>query len=126
VILLYGNGSKDNPNNLGFGPTVAQALTDFEPGNTLGHTLPVVGQGGSGGTNPPPTSTPSSGSPSPSGSSTAPPSSVPTNLPSIIAQIQQLQSQQADLSKQQQALLDQLLKQLSPSPSRAPSPSASR
>jgi uncharacterized membrane protein (UPF0182 family) len=135
VILQYGNGSKDNTNNLGFGPTVTQALTDFLPGHTLGQTLPVFGQGGtgsnsgSGNSSSPPSSTSTSSSPPPSGSP------LPTNLAAIVAELQTVRKQLhdtagdnpvriAELQQREQQLIDQLVK-LQPSKSASPSGSPS-
>jgi uncharacterized membrane protein (UPF0182 family) len=68
VLVSYGN-------NLGFGATLADALSDFEPGKTLGHTLNTPGTGiqnGSGSGSP--TSTPTQPSGSNSSSAHPPPS----------------------------------------------------
>ena len=71
IIAVYGD-------NVGYGETLANALSDFLPGNCTGHTLANVTcgasdqgspSGGGGGT----TTPPSSSTPTPTGSSTSPP-----------------------------------------------------
>jgi uncharacterized membrane protein (UPF0182 family) len=59
VILYYGD-------RIGYGPTLADAFSDFAPGATTGHTVPGLGTGASG-------SQSGSPSPSPSSPSSAPP-----------------------------------------------------
>ena len=121
VLVRYGN-------KIGYGETLFTALQDISEERTPGASIDVPGQTTGNSGSPPsntPTSTPTgSGAPS---SSSKTPTAGPTGLPSIIAQIQDLQSQQASLSEQQQRLLEQLTKLLSPSSNSAssakPSPS---
>jgi uncharacterized protein len=83
VLVSYGN-------NLGFGATLADALSDFKPGNTLGHTLPSTPGG------PSPSQSPTT-SPTPSGGSTSTAHGPPPST-SIDQLLKDLATAQANLN----------------------------
>ncbi len=69
VIMVYGD-------RIGYGASLADALTDFLPGHQTGQTLATINNGGSGPTTSPTTGTtppPTSGSSSPTTTTTTPP-----------------------------------------------------
>jgi uncharacterized protein len=87
VLVVYGNRD-----SIGFEPTLSQALTDLQPGHTLGEQLPASNGAGNG--TPPTSGGPSSG-PSSSASSGSTKTSNPGNtvtLTQIDAAIKDLQS----------------------------------
>jgi len=131
VLVSYGT-------NLGYGSTLEKALSDFEPGHSLGQTLEGFGSnsptgGGSSSAAPTPTPTSSGGS-----TSAAPPPKTEQQIITKLRSIQdQLKTTTADnplkiaqLQQQQQALIQQLLS-LQPSstpkstPKSTPSPGSS-
>jgi uncharacterized membrane protein (UPF0182 family) len=135
VLVSYGN-------NLGYGATLEDALSDFLPGHKLGQTLgdnfgqsPSTNNGG-GSSSPPSTSTPPASSSAPPSSTSAPPKAGSEQA--ILGQLRKVQDELknttgdqplriAQLQQQQQDLIQQLLS-LSPSarPSSTPKPSASK
>jgi uncharacterized protein len=118
VLVRFGD-------KIGYGETLAAALDDISKSRTAGSSIDVPGQT-TGNATPTPKPT-GSGSPSSSGSppATSAPSggAVPTDAASVIQRIEDLQKAQASLSAEQQQLLEQLLKLVSPSKSPGPSPS---
>lgn len=81
VLVSYGN-------NLGFGATLADALSDFKPGNSLGHTLGITPGVGT------PTGTPTT---EPTGNGTSSTSAPPPSA-SIAELLAQLATAQANLN----------------------------
>ena len=130
VIVVYGD-------RIGYGASLADALSDFLPGHSTGQTLANINNG-NGNNNGSPTTTPTTGStppPSSSGSSTPPPTTTPgsvtvTELGQAEAALQaalksgdyeRIGAAQARLNE----LLQQYLEQNPPSSAGSPSPSPS-
>jgi uncharacterized membrane protein (UPF0182 family) len=125
VLVRYGNG-----NQIGYGATLNDALTDIRNRLPAGSSLTAVGQpgGNSGSPSSTPTSAPPTGVP-PSGSSSAPqPASQQQILNQLASVRNQLRTTTGDqpleiarLQQKEQDLVDQLLAlQSSPAPSPSP------
>ncbi len=116
VLVVYGNRD-----SIGFEPSLSQALTDLQPGHTLGEQLPgngvsTRGNGGSGGTKPPPKS------------STSPGPTPPPASGSSVGEQQvrdAIQAAQRALQKEQELLNQYFSQQSSSSPPKSPSTSPS-
>ncbi len=118
VIVVYGD-------KVGYGATLADALSDFEPGNTTGHTINLT-TGGTNGTTPPPTTPPPSPA-SPSGSATP---GGPVTVPQLDSALADLQAayKTGDFAKigvAQQALKDLVDRYQAQQGSASPSSSSS-
>jgi uncharacterized membrane protein (UPF0182 family) len=89
VLVVYGD-------QIGFEPTLQQALTDLEPDHTTGESLPPTSGGGGGPTGP--TSTPTPTTPPPSSSSSSSNSTSPPPQTGGKVTLAQVQQAYADLN----------------------------
>ena len=114
VLAVYGNRD-----SIGFEQTLSGALTDLQPGHSLGESLPATGGGGtkSPSPSPSPSKSPSAGSTS----TTAPP---PNGSSVSVQELQKaLQAAQDALAKEQRLLQQYLDQQSSGAPKSPPSSS---
>jgi uncharacterized membrane protein (UPF0182 family) len=130
VLVSYGN-------NLGFGATLADALSDFLPGHHLGQTLEGFGQGTGtstgGGSSGSSSSSSSTSTPSSAPSTSSGPSTLPTDAGQILQELKSVQQQLhntpgdqplkiAQLQQREQDLVNRLI-QVQATASASPSPS---
>jgi hypothetical protein len=109
VLVVYGNRD-----SIGFEPSLSQALTDLQPGHSLGEQLPANGGGTRSGGGPS-----TSPSPPPSGSSTSSTPPPPTSGSSV--SVQQVQQAVKAAQHALQVLNQYLNQQAHSSPSHPPS-----
>jgi hypothetical protein len=125
VQVSYGN-------NLGFGETLSNALSDFEPNATLGHTLGIAPGSGGGSSSGGGSGGGSSSTPTPTPGKTTTPPATPPSLNTLLQQLSAAktaldaaydtkdQSKIGQAEQNEQAIIDQILALQSPSATPSP------